>query len=149
MTPVWGDEATFSIRRDATLFNSSAFRWIPNSPAWTGALWQVSRYPFSTNASDYQNQHIPGLVASGQVNDFYLDKNGFHYFMINFARIASHNPGDPPYYEGPVSIHETAPGQGTPRSMVKIPGLYGHREPRAPDDPLPGRDPVLICRGSL
>ena len=123
MTPVWGDEATFSIRRDATLFNSSAFRWIPNSPAWTGALWQVSRYTFSTNASDYQNQHIPGLVASGQVNDFYLDKNGFHYFMINFARIASHNPGDPPYYEGPVSIHETAPGQGTPRSMVKIPGL--------------------------
>ena len=122
LTPVWGDEATFTISLNATDYTGSAFRWTPDMPVWTGALWQVSRFPFSTNASDYQNEHIPGLVASGPVKDFYVDGKGFHYFMINFARVARHNPGDPPYYDGPSSIHETAAGQGYARSLVMIPG---------------------------
>ncbi len=64
---------------------------------------------------------MPGLVASGPAKEVYLDKEGFHYFTLNFAPVANHDPAKPSYYTGTASIEQTIPGQGKPLSLATIP----------------------------
>lgn len=118
--PIWADEDTVFIRTDAKFYNDTNFRWISLEPDAT-ALYQISRYPFDANASLWQNQYVPGLVASGPVKDVYVDKEGFHYFSLNFAQVANHDPADPPYYTGTVNLDPTVPGQGKPMGLAMIP----------------------------
>jgi len=118
--PVWGDEDTVYIAPTDKFYNDTGFRWISIDPDATG-FYQVSRYPFSDNATDWQNQYVPGLVASGPVKDVYVDSEGYHYFILNFAPIANHDLSDPPFYTGIVNLDTTVPGQGKPMSLAKIP----------------------------
>ncbi|MEI7856717.1 MAG: hypothetical protein WCH85_04360, partial [Methanomicrobiales archaeon] len=85
------------------------------------AFYQVSRNPFNDNASEWQNPYVAGLVASGPAKDVYLDQDGFHYFTLNFAPIANHNPANPSYYTGTVKLDQTLPGQGKPMELATIP----------------------------
>lgn len=118
--PVWGDDDTVYIAPTDKFYNSTGFRWISIDPDATG-FYQVSRYPFSDNATDWQNQYVPGLVASGPVKDVHVDSEGYHYFILNFAPIANHDPSDPPFYTGIVNLETTVPGQGKPMGLAKIP----------------------------
>jgi len=119
-TPVWGDYDTVFIKKSDTVYRNANFRWISVDPTAT-AFYQVSHYPFSDNATNWQNQYVPGLVASGPAMDVYKDDEGFHYFTLNFAPIANHNPSDPPFYTGIAQLDPTVPGQGRPMDLVKIP----------------------------
>ena len=119
-TPVWGDFDTVFIKKSDTAYRNTNFRWISVDPTAT-AFYQVSRYPFSDNASRWQNEYVPGLVASGPATDVYKDDEGFHYFTLNFAPIANHNPSSPPFYTGVVNLDPTVPGQGKPMALAKIP----------------------------
>lgn len=116
----WADDTNVFIKTTDTVYDDPNFRWISIDPTAT-AFYQVSRYPFSDNASRWQNQYVPGLVASGPVKDVYTDSEGFHYFALNFAPIANHNPSDPPIYSGLVHLDPTVPGQGKPMGLAKIP----------------------------
>ncbi len=120
LNPVWGDYDTVFIKKTDKVFNNANFRWITVDPAAT-AFYQVSRYPFSDNATNWQNEHVPGLVASGPAKDVYVDSEGFHYFTLNFALVANHNPSDPPIYTGLAQLDTTVPGQGKPMGLAKIP----------------------------
>ena len=125
--PVWGDDDTVAIKTTDTFYNNTNFRWLSAENGVT-ALYQVSRYPFDSNASHWQNQYVPGLVASGPAKEVHLDSENFHYFTLNFAPIANHNPGDPPYYTGTAQIDESVPGKGMTQGLTKIPltgiGVY-------------------------
>ncbi|MGA2120902.1 MAG: PEGA domain-containing protein [Methanoregula sp.] len=117
---IWADDCTVFIKITDTVYNDPNFRWISLDPTAT-AFYQVSRFPFSDNATRWQNQYVPGLVASGPVKDVYVDSEGFHYFALNFAPIANHNPSDPPIYTGLVHLDQTVSGQGKPMGLLKIP----------------------------
>ena len=119
-TPVWGDYDTVFIKKSDKVFNNANFRWISVDPTAT-AFYQVSRYPFSDNATNWQNEYVKGLITSGPAKDVYKDDEGFHYFTLNFAPIANHNPSDPPFYTGIVNLDPTVPGQGRPMDLAKIP----------------------------
>jgi len=119
-SPEWGDYDTIFIKKTDTVFRNSNFRWISADPTAT-AFYQVSRYPFSDNATNWQNEYVQGLVASGPAKDVYKDDEGFHYFTLNFAPIANHNPSDPPFYTGIAQLDQTVPGQGKPMDLAKIP----------------------------
>jgi hypothetical protein len=86
------------------------FRYASAEKNVTAAIWQISRFPFANDPAHWQGQYIPGFVASGTATDFHVDNEGYHYFKVNFARVASRAPGAPPYYEGMVSM--PAPGRG-------------------------------------
>jgi hypothetical protein len=120
LDPVWGDGDTVYIATTDRFFNNTNFRWIAAEPGVTG-FYQVSRFPFDSNASRWQNQYAPGLVSSGPVRDVYAGKDGFHYFSLNFADIANHNPSDAPFYTGVAHIDQTVPGKGTSLGMFRIP----------------------------
>lgn len=120
LDPVWGDEDTVYIATTDRFYNNTNFRWISAEPGVTG-FYQVSRYPFDSNASHWQNQYVPGLVSSGPVKDVHVDSGGFHYFSLNFASIANHNPSDPPFYTGVAQLDPTVPGKGKPMDMVRVP----------------------------
>ncbi len=125
--PVWGDNDTVRIDITDRFFNNTNFRWLSGENGVT-AFYQVSRYPFDSNASHWQNQYVPGLVASGPAKDIHVDSENFHYFSLNFAPIANHNPADPPFYTGLSHLEETVPGKGTPMALARIPltgaGVY-------------------------
>ncbi|MGA2699183.1 MAG: PEGA domain-containing protein [Methanoregula sp.] len=127
LDPIWGDEDSVPIATTDKFFNNTNFRWISAENGMTG-FYQVSRYPFDSNASLWQNQYVPGLVSSGPVKDIHVDSDGFHYFSLNFAPIGNHNPSDPPFYTGIAQLDPTVPGEGTPMGMVRIPligvGIY-------------------------
>jgi hypothetical protein len=119
-TPVWGDYDTVFIKKSDTVYRNANFRWISVDPTAT-AFYQVSRYPFSDNATNWQNEYVKGLITSGPAKDIYKDDEGFHYFTLNFAPIANHNPSDPPFYTGFINLDPTVPGQGRPMDLAKIP----------------------------
>ena len=121
LDPVWGQEDSVPITTDAKFFNNTNFRWISAESGVTG-LYQVSRFPFDSNASRWQNQYVPGLVESGPVKDLHVDSDGFHYFSLNFAPVANHKFGDPPLYTGVAKIDETVPGRGMTMGSFQIPG---------------------------
>src|SRR5271157_5374929 len=99
-------------------------------------LFQVSRYQFPDDPDHWQGQYVPGLVTQGPVellwsaygNDFTenalnpvsalppgsqestIDSDGFQYFRINFAKIASRNPGEPPYYDETIAYDMAGTG---------------------------------------
>jgi len=118
--PVWGDADTVYIATTDKYYNNTNFRWIAMEQGVTG-FYQISRSPFDSNASRWQNQYVPGLVSSGPVKDVHVDSEGFHYFTLNFAPIANHNPSDPPFYTGVGQLDETVPGKGTSMGVFKIP----------------------------
>ena len=118
--PVWGDDDTVYIAATDRFFNNTNFRWIAAESGVTG-FYQVSRYPFDSNASHWQNQYVPGLVSSGPVRDVHVDSDGFHYFTLNFAPVANHNPSDPPFYTGVAQLDPTVPGKGKPEDVVRVP----------------------------
>lgn len=120
LDPTWGDEDTVYISTSAKFYNNTNFRWTALDKDVT-ALYQVSRYPFSANATAWQNQYVTGLIASGPAKDVYADSEGFHYFSLNFAKIANHDPSKPPYYTGVSKLEPTLPGQGKPMGLAKIP----------------------------
>ncbi len=120
LDPIWSDYDNVYIKPTDQFFNNTNFRWISIDPDAT-AFYQISRNPFSDNASEWQNQYVTGLVASGPVKDVYVDKEGFHYFTLNFAPVANHNVADPPYYTGIAHLDPTVPGQGKPMGLAKIP----------------------------
>jgi hypothetical protein len=120
LDPVWGDADTVYIATTDKFSNNTNFRWIAMEQGVTG-FYQVSRTPFDDNASRWQNQYVPGLVCSGPVKDVYTGGDGFHYFSLNFAPIANHNPSDPPFYTGVIRLDETLPGRGTAMDVFKIP----------------------------
>jgi hypothetical protein len=125
--PLWGDTDNIRIGPNELYFNNANFRWITLDKDSTG-LYQVSRFPFSANASQWQDRYVFGLVASGPVEKISTHKNNqeFHYFSLNFAQVANHNPRDPPYYTGFANIDETIPGQGRSKGLAKVPFLsYG------------------------
>ena len=120
LDPVWGDADTVYIATTDKFYNNTNFRWISAGQGVTG-FYQVSRTPFDDNASRWQNQYVPGLVCSGPVKELHVDGDGFHYFSLNFAPIANHNPSDPPFYTGVIRLDETLPGRGTAMNVFKIP----------------------------
>lgn len=99
-------------------------------------LFQVSRYQFPDDPDHWQGQYVPGLVTQGPVELLWgtsdsgfpanilnpvsalppgsqvstIDSEGFEYFRINFAKIASRNPGDPPYYDGTIPYDPAGTG---------------------------------------
>jgi len=119
-SPSWGDDDKVFIATTDKFYNTTNFRWTSMDKDATG-FYQVSRTPFSANATEWQNQYVTGLVSSGPVKDVYVDSDGFHYFSLNFARIANHNPTDPPFYTGIAQIEETVPGKGTTAGIVRVP----------------------------
>ena len=119
-TPNWSDYTTLKIEKTEKEHYAN-FRYMTMEKTPTAVLWQVSRYPFANDPGHWQSQYVPGLVASGQVKEYYTDTDGFHYFRINFANIAKHNPGDPPFYVGTVSFEPDQMGQGVALQTAKIP----------------------------
>jgi len=120
LDPVWGDNDTVYIETTDRFSNNTNFRWIGLRKDLTG-FYQVSRFPFDSNASHWQNEYVPGLVVSGPVKDVHVDSDGFHYFSLNFAPIANHNPSSPPFYTGVAKLQQTVPGKGKPMGVVKVP----------------------------
>jgi hypothetical protein len=120
LDPVWGDEDTVLITIADKHFNNTNFRWLTAEKDAT-AFYQVSRFPFDSNASHWQNQYVPGLVASGPAKEIHVDSEGFHYFTLDFAPIANHNAGDPPFYTGLAHLDTTVPGKGTAMGIARIP----------------------------
>ena len=121
--PVWGDTDSIYISTTQTSGKDVNFRWVSSvleSGDVTG-FYQVSRYPFTSDASHWQNQYIPGLVSSGPVKDVFVDKDGYHYFTLNFAQVANHNPGEPPIYTGIASYAESIANRGTVTPITRIP----------------------------
>lgn len=118
--PVWSDADTVYIAATDRFYNNTNFRWIALEQGVSG-FYQISRSPFDDNASRWQNEYVPGLVCSGPVKDVHVDSDGFHYFTLNFAPVANHNPSDPPFYTGVGKVDETVPGKGTAMGVFKIP----------------------------
>jgi hypothetical protein len=118
--PVWTDEKTVTIEKTAKDFDVN-FRYVTWDKSVTAVVWQVSRYPFPDDPDHWQNKYLPGLVASGPVKVYHNDADGYQYFVINFARVARHNAGDPPYFDGVASINQDQQGVGMVQGEVKIP----------------------------
>jgi hypothetical protein len=135
--PEWSDEAEFFIQRTDTDYTRAHFRWISDDDDVT-AFYQVSRKPFPADSKRWQNQYIPGLVASGPTEDYHVYdggiNDGYHLFDLNFAQIANHPPGAPPLYTGPVFIDNTpfmhqvdisGYVEGRSQETIRIPGTSG------------------------
>lgn len=118
--PVWVDKKQVTIDKTTSEFDMN-FRYLTAEKGVTAVAWQVSRYPFPDDPAHWQNKYLPGLVASGPVKVYHSDADGYQYFVIDFARIARHNAGDPPYYDGAVSIGQDQQGIGAVQGEVKIP----------------------------
>lgn len=137
--PLGVDQITMVIDKSAKLAPLN-FRYTTAEKGVTGALWQISRYPFANDPAHWQAQYVPGLVASGQVADVHVDAQGFHYFVINFARVANRPPGDRPYFEGTATIDAVAGGPtvlgagtaGAARERIVAPPPGALRQPVAP-----------------
>ena len=119
--PNWTYADTSVIDRNRTI-QFVNFRVLTAEKDVKAMVWQVSRFPFPANASRWQNEYVPGLIAYGQVKGEYTDSEGYTWFRINFARVANRNPSLPPYYAGTVSLEGGGlPGMGTPQGVAKIP----------------------------
>lgn len=126
------------------------FRYSTGEKNVTGGLWQISRFPFPNDPTHWES--VPGLVASGQVIDESVQADGFHYFRINFARVAAQIPGSKPYYEGTVSpkrsgtevpaVRVNPPQPSTP--VRRLPELM--RRPPVPQTPPVSRRGGTIGR---
>ncbi|MDD5616822.1 MAG: PEGA domain-containing protein [Candidatus Methanoperedens sp.] len=116
---VWVDQNTVTIDKTAKTYDVN-FRYMTGDKWVTGMLWQISRYPFANDPDHWQNKYIPGIVASGQVKEYHNDSEDYHYFVINFAKVAGKNPGDPPYFEGTASINTNTQGMGEVQDVSKL-----------------------------
>ncbi len=121
MCPDWEDNALYFIKPSVTNYTFSHFRWVSDEKNVT-AFVQVSRHPFLANSTAWQNQYVPGLVGSGPAGEYYADSYGNHYFDLNFALYANHNPSDPPVYTGFTVLDNGNNGRGMSLPVVKIPG---------------------------
>jgi hypothetical protein len=117
---VWTDFTTLPIGRDDKL-HSANFRSMSGALPVKSLFFQVSRFTFPDDPDHWQNQYIPGLVASGEAPVYNTDADGYRYFRINFARVANQNPGDPPYYVGTVPYTPGQLGQGEVLHTADIP----------------------------
>lgn len=115
------------------------FRYATAEKNLTGALWQISRYPFANDPTHWQGQYIPGLVASGEVVETQVDGNGYHYFRINFARAANRDPGERPYFDGTLAL--APPGGGAP--VLGPSAASAARERAIPAPSGPTRQPIM------
>jgi hypothetical protein len=110
------------------------FRYVSAEKDVVAAIWQVSRFPFPNDPRHWERQYIPGFVGAGLIRQVHVDGDGYRYFTVNFARIASQGPGAPPYFEGGVS--------GAGQAGTVNPFLAGRAAPRAPSTmpsrPMPG-----------
>lgn len=122
MCPKWEDGALYFIKPSETNYTYSHFRWSSEDKNVT-AFVQVSRHPFSANSTEWQNQYVAGLVGSGPADDYYVDSYGNHYFDLNFAQYANHQPSDPPVYTGFTVLDTNNNGRGKPLSVARIPGV--------------------------
>ena len=118
--PAWSDSAKLVIGKDEK-YHDGNFRYLSSLKNAKSVLFQVSRYPFANDPAHWQNQYIPGLIASGEAKVYHTDDEGYNYFRINFARVAQQNPGDPPYYVGTVPYEPGQYGQGKVLDVVDIP----------------------------
>jgi hypothetical protein len=117
---VWTDFTTLTIGRDDKK-HSANFRSMSGALPVKSLFFQVSRFTFPDNPDHWQNQYIPGLVASGEAPVYNIDADGYRYFRINFARVANQNPGDPPYYVGTVPYTPGQLGQGEVLHTADLP----------------------------
>ena len=117
---VWTDFTTLPIGRDDKT-HSANFRSMSGVLPVKSLFFQVSRFTFPDDPDHWQNQYIPGLVASGEAPVYTTDADGYRYFRINFARVANQNPGDPPYYVGTVPYNPGQLGQGEVLHTADIP----------------------------
>jgi hypothetical protein len=115
-TPVkqsWTDYTKLTIDKTDTR-HAGNFRFNSSAKNAKMFLWQVSRFQFPNDPEHWQAEYIPGLVAFGPVEPlkYSLDPGNdeFQYFRINFAKVASRNPGDPPYYSGTAHLNPAGTG---------------------------------------
>jgi hypothetical protein len=122
-TPAWSDQSRITISVNTTTAYVN-LRWIadPDDPVQpVRGLWQISREPFPANNLQWKNQYVHGLIGSGPVNELSVDSHGYHYFRINFAKAANHNPQDKPYYDGFLNYITDSKDTGSPQQITKIP----------------------------
>jgi hypothetical protein len=131
--PVWENQSTIKIALDCKTAYAN-LRWFTDTEQVdpiipVKGLWQISREPFPVSSSNppiWQNQYIPGLVGSGPVEELSVDSQGHHYFRINFAEAANHNPQNHPYYDGFLFLSPDDKFTGTPQQITKFPMIgYG------------------------
>jgi hypothetical protein len=99
--PVGVDQKTVTFGAAQNDFEVN-FRYSSGDAGAVGMLWQISRFPFANDPANWSR--VPGLVGTGRVTDEHTDSDGYRYFRINFARVASHPLGAPPYVQGVVPI---------------------------------------------
>ena len=146
LTRNWADYTTLTIGKDKKdAYHAGNFRFNSSTTDVRMFLWQVSRYPFPDDPHHWQPRYLPGLVAHGPVeplwstsgsnfdnNNLYplepgmtyttIDGEGFQYFRINFTRVASRNPADPPYYDGIEHVNTAGPqGRVTVADVSRLP----------------------------
>jgi hypothetical protein len=109
----WTDYTKLTIDKTETR-HAGNFRFNSSAKNVRMFLWQVSRFPFPNDPTHWQAEYIPGLVAFGPVeplkNSLDPGNDEFQYFRINFAKVASRNPGDPPYYSGTAHLDPAGTG---------------------------------------
>jgi hypothetical protein len=114
-TYVWTDRVTLKAPEGATELPLN-LRWVTDEQDVAHMFYQVSVYPFSTNATQWQNDNVAGLVGSGTVRmmvNGVRDTEGHQHAWIDFARVANHDPGAEPFYDGTVwrSHPSSVPGE--------------------------------------
>ncbi|MDD1681874.1 MAG: hypothetical protein LUQ35_09705 [Methanoregula sp.] len=115
VTRDWTDYTHLNLSPDKNVVTHMAnFRYTSSAKNVRMFLWQVSRFPFPNDPEHWQAKYIPGLVALGPVepltNSLDPGNNEFRYFRINFAKVASRNPGDPPYFSGTAHLDPAGTG---------------------------------------
>jgi hypothetical protein len=150
--PLGVDQLTVTIDPARKDFSVN-FRYSTGDPRAVGMIWQISRFPFANDPANWKR--VPGLVATGSVTDDHADSDGYRYFRINFSRVASHEPGASPYFEGtatrdtqtkvvgPVTvIPKVASGTADRRRQLVIPDATARQRDRAVAGPVrPGATP--------
>jgi hypothetical protein len=119
------------------------FRYSTGDAGAVGMLWQISRFPFANNPANWER--VPGLVATGTVKTEHTDSDGYRYFRINFARVASHKMGASPYFEGTATLKTDPDVAGPPAALPRAdPGLrISQRPPAVRITPAPAARSVL------
>ena len=121
----WTDYTKLTIDKTETR-HAGNFRFNSSAKNARMFLWQVSRFQFPNDPDHWQAEYIPGLVAFGPVEPlkYSLDPGNdeFQYFRINFAKVASRNPGDPPYFSGTAHLNPVGTGgRGVVADISRLP----------------------------